>query len=180
MAKFTDNPILTDRFTQALVFASQIHSSQIRKGSIEVPYISHLLAVASLVLESGGNEDEAIAALLHDSIEDVQVDPELIKEKFGDRILGIVQELTENKAWAKSERKHLYVQSILKMSASAVKISIADKLHNIRCYGINPELWGKEQHDFYRSLLDNYEQRHDIDGVDEQLVEINLMWQQLS
>ena len=60
---------LTERFERALVYATQLHSQQIRKGS-GVPYISHLLSVAALVLEDGGNEDEAIAALLHDAIED--------------------------------------------------------------------------------------------------------------
>jgi (p)ppGpp synthase/HD superfamily hydrolase len=61
--------LLTERFERALIYATQLHSTQIRKGS-NVPYISHLLSVAALVLEDGGSEDEAIAALLHDAIED--------------------------------------------------------------------------------------------------------------
>jgi (p)ppGpp synthase/HD superfamily hydrolase len=179
MAKFTDTPILTDRFSQALVFASQAHSHQVRKGNREVPYVSHLLAVASLVLESGGDEDEAIAALLHDAIEDIQIHPALIDQKFGCFVLGFVQELTEDKSLPKPERKAAYVKSILSMSESALRISIADKLHNIRCYSINPQLWGQEQHEFYGALLDNYEQR-ELEGVEEQLVEMNLLFEQLS
>jgi len=62
--------LLTSRFEDALVFATQLHSKQVRKGTDSVPYISHLLAVASLVLEDGGDENQAIAALLHDAIED--------------------------------------------------------------------------------------------------------------
>lgn len=71
MAKFTDSPLLTARYTQAVNLILDRHSKQIRKGHIECPYISHLFTVSSLVLEAGGNEDEAIAALLHDAVEDV-------------------------------------------------------------------------------------------------------------
>ena len=60
---------LSNRFEQALILATQLHANQVRKGS-DVPYISHLLSVAALVLEDGGDEDEAIAALLHDAVED--------------------------------------------------------------------------------------------------------------
>lgn len=177
MAKFTNTPLLGDRFTQALTFAHQAHILQVRKGEIEVPYISHLLAVCSLVLESGGSEDEAVAALLHDSIEDVEVHPRLIREMFGDNVWLIVKELSEDKALIKSERKKIYAQSVLEMSESAVRVSIADKLHNLRCYRSNPELFGEEQHDFYAALIPNYERR-EISGA--QIAEMRLLFEKLS
>ena len=62
--------VLTDRFEQALVYASQVHDGHTRKGAQQIPYLAHLMSVAALVLEDGGGEDEAIAALLHDAIED--------------------------------------------------------------------------------------------------------------
>lgn len=183
MAKFTKSPILTERFSQALTFAHKSHLPQVRKGDSEVPYIAHLLAVASLVLEAGGNEDEAIAALLHDVVEDVKVDPMVIHEKFGSSVSYIIFELTEDKTMPKTERKAAYANSILKMSVSALRVSVADKLHNIRCYALNPELWGEEQVDFYRQLLTNYGSRLDnleLEGVEAQLIEISLLFQQLS
>lgn len=82
MAKFTDKSILSDRFDCALIFASQAHRMQIRRGT-EAPYISHLLQVCGLVLESGGNEDEAVSALLHDAVEDVDISLKLITDQFG-------------------------------------------------------------------------------------------------
>jgi (p)ppGpp synthase/HD superfamily hydrolase len=65
----TEKTLLSDRFTEALIYATKLHSQQVRKGS-SIPYISHLLSVTALVIEDGGEEDEAIAALLHDAIED--------------------------------------------------------------------------------------------------------------
>lgn len=180
MAKFTDTPILSDRFAQALTFAHNVHLHQIRKGEIEVPYISHLLAVASLVLESGGSEDEAIAALLHDVIEDVGVSAVDIESKFGTKVKIIVLELTElNKSLPKSVRKAFYVDSVLSMSESAARVSVADKLHNIRCYALSPELWGEEQRDFYAQLIPNY-QRRNILGCGQILAEMSRLYQELS
>ncbi|RCJ41057.1 HD domain-containing protein [Nostoc punctiforme] len=181
MANFTDSPILTNRFSEALVFAHQAHLHQVRKGGTKAPYISHLLAVASLVLEAGGNEDEAIAALLHDAIEDVQVEPRLIIEKFGENVCKIVQELSEDKALPKKERKSRYIESVCCFSNSAIRVSIADKLHNIRCYSQSPELWGKEQYEFYKDLLFNYEQfvvSNEL--LENQVIEIGLLMEQLS
>jgi (p)ppGpp synthase/HD superfamily hydrolase len=87
---------LTDRFTDALVYATTLHATQVRKGS-GVPYVAHLLGVASLVLEYGGDEDEAIAALLHDAIEDCggAVIRDEIRRQFGDRVTEIVEGCTD-------------------------------------------------------------------------------------
>ena len=88
---------MTNRFEQALVFAAQLHREQRRKGT-GVPYVSHLLAVAALVIEHGGDEDEAIAALLHDAIEDQggAKAREEIRRRFGDRVTGIVDGCTDS------------------------------------------------------------------------------------
>ena len=72
---------LTKRFDEALVFASQVHNDQLRKGT-KIPYIAHLLSVTALVLEHGGSEDEAIAALLHDAVEDCGVEVKEISGRF--------------------------------------------------------------------------------------------------
>ncbi len=94
----TDKPRLSERFNDALVVTAELHSNQTRKGEDEIPYISHLLGVASLVLEAGGDEDMAIAALLHDAVEDqggVET-LELIRNKFGERVAHIVEGCTDD------------------------------------------------------------------------------------
>ena len=83
---------LTLRFEDALLFATQLHAKQWRKGT-SIPYVAHLLAVTSLVLENGGEEDQAIAALLHDAIEDCKVTKPLIAEMFGDDVASLVGEV---------------------------------------------------------------------------------------
>ena len=127
---------LTERFDRALVYATALHAQQIRKGS-GVPYVSHLLAVASLVLEAGGNEDEAIAALLHDGPEDQGGLATLaeIGELFGARVAGIVAECsdsfeTEKPPWR--ARKLAYLSHLEVASGSARFVSCADKLDNAR------------------------------------------------
>ncbi len=87
---------LTIRFQEALVYAAQLHSTQVRKGT-STPYVAHLLAVASLALEHGADEDEAIAALLHDSIEDQDGDStrQEVRRRFGDRVTEIVDGCTD-------------------------------------------------------------------------------------
>ncbi len=87
--------MLSERFTEALVYATQLHAEQARKGS-GVPYIAHLLGVASIALEYGASEDEAIAALLHDAIEDQggAATREEIHRRFGDNVTAIVEGCT--------------------------------------------------------------------------------------
>jgi (p)ppGpp synthase/HD superfamily hydrolase len=128
--------VLTSRFEEALVYAAQIHTSQVRKGS-RVPYISHLLAVASLVIENGGSEDESIAALLHDAIED-QGGPaarEQIVARFGENVARIVSGVSDADSSPKPpwrERKEAYLVHLRRASASERLVSAADKLHNAR------------------------------------------------
>jgi GTP pyrophosphokinase len=127
---------LSTRFEKALVFATQLHAGQTRKGTT-IPYISHLLAVTAIVLEHGGDEDEAIAALLHDSIEDQggASTREEIRRRFGDRVVEIVDGCTDTDVMPKPPwrvRKEAYITHISVASAPVRLVSAADKLHNAR------------------------------------------------
>jgi (p)ppGpp synthase/HD superfamily hydrolase len=127
---------VTDRFDQALSYASLLHRGQRRKGA-EIPYVAHLLAVTSLVLEHGGDEDEAIAALLHDSIEDIGGEGlrREIRELFGERVLGIVEGCTDTDRQPKPpwrERKEAFLERLPGAAASVRLVVAADKLHNVR------------------------------------------------
>lgn len=131
-------PRLTERFHEALVFTAELHSRQTRKGPEEVPYISHLLGVASLVLEANGDEDMAIAALLHDAVEDQGGYETLdrIREKFGDRVAHIVEGCTDDfghKRISWCERKTRYIKHLRDETDEETRIvSLADKVHNAR------------------------------------------------
>lgn len=127
---------LTPRFQEALALAYQLHNGQIRKGT-SIPYISHLLGVTSLVLEDGGDEDEAIAALLHDAVEDQggRETLELIRGKFGERVAEIVLACSDSDTLPKPpwrERKERYIAHLRQASPSVVRVSLADKIHNAR------------------------------------------------
>ena len=136
MNQTTPTTQLTSRFETALVYATQLHSQQVRKGS-GVPYISHLLSVSALVLEDGGDEDQAIAALLHDAIEDQGGDKtrQEIKTKFGDRVVDIVNGCTDSEVIPKppwKERKQKYIAKMRHATPEVRRVSMADKLHNAR------------------------------------------------
>lgn len=164
---------LSERFTEALIYATKLHETQTRKGS-GVPYVTHLLAVASITLEYGGNEEEAIAALLHDAIEDQGGAPirEKIRQLFGETVTEIVQgctdtDLTPKPSWR--ERKEAYISHLPQASASIRLVSAADKLHNARCVLkdyrlIREEIWqyfhGKKEGTlwYYRALITAFRQ----------------------
>jgi (p)ppGpp synthase/HD superfamily hydrolase len=127
-------PTLTRRFDEAFAYAHETHASHTRKGS-GVPYVGHLMGVASIVIDDGGTEDEAIAALLHDAAEDCGGRPRLedIRTRFGDTVAGIVEDCTDSwddpkGPWA--ERKQQYVQHARTLAASSLRVSAADKVHN--------------------------------------------------
>jgi (p)ppGpp synthase/HD superfamily hydrolase len=127
---------LTNKFEEALVYANHLHAEQKRKRSL-VPYIAHLLGVTSLVLEDGGNEDEAIAALLHDAVEDQGgLDTlEEIRLRFGDIVAEIVLSVSDSFTDPKPpwrERKEKYIASISSASPQALRVSLADKVYNAR------------------------------------------------
>ncbi len=131
-----DQLVLTERFNSALLYASRLHARQQRKGS-GVPYVAHLLGVASLVLEAGGDEDQAIAGLLHDAVEDQGGEPRLedIREQFGERVAAIVAGCTDSYTVPKPDwcaRKKQYLAHLPRASADVLLVSAADKLYNAR------------------------------------------------
>ena len=127
---------LTARFSDALAYACQLHATQVRKGS-GVPYVAHLLSVAALVLEHGASEDEAIAAVLHDAVEDqggAAVRDE-IAERFGSTVADIVDGCTDTDLEPKppwQQRKEQYLDRLPDAGHSVQLVSAADKLHNAR------------------------------------------------
>ncbi len=127
---------LTARFQNALVHAARVHARQFRKGTTR-PYIGHLLGVTSIVLTHGGDEDEAIAALLHDAVEDQGGKPRLreIRRKFGARVARIVEGCTDSDVEPKPpwlERKKQYLRHLRHADASVRLVSAADKIYNAR------------------------------------------------
>ena len=127
---------LSPRFVEALQFACELHRTQSRKAT-QIPYIAHLLAVASLALEHGATEDEAIAALLHDAVEDQGGPPTLqkIRARIGDVVADIVHACSDTDETPKPPwraRKERYIAHIRDASSSVRLVSAADKLHNAR------------------------------------------------
>lgn len=132
----TTEPLLSPKFALALQFANEIHSTQVRKGAAAAPYISHLMTVCALVLESGGTETQAIAALLHDSAEDCGGRSMLdtVRVMFGNDVAEIVEACTDTFDTPKPDwrpRKQAYLQAMAGKSADAKLVACADKLHNI-------------------------------------------------
>jgi len=127
-------PTLTRRFDDAFVYAHEVHGTQMRKGN-GVPYIGHLMGVASIVIDDGGTEDEAIAALLHDAPEDKGGRARLdeIRAQFGDSVARIVEDCTDSWTTPKApwaERKKQYVEHARTLGPSSLRVSAADKVHN--------------------------------------------------
>ncbi|BBZ45883.1 HD domain-containing protein [Mycobacterium parmense] len=170
MAHRASPPRLTPRFADALGYAAAKHARQTRKGS-EVPYVGHLLSVAGLVIDDGGTEEQAIAALLHDAAEDQGGQETLaeIRQKFGNGVASIVAECSDTfespkPSWR--ERKERYIAHLRAASDDAVLISLADKLDNARAIlrdyrAEGNRLWQRFSVQdprlhlwYYRSLLD--------------------------
>jgi len=135
---FTDTPLLTARFDAALRYGVTHHARQLRKGT-PIPYAAHLLAVASLALEMHGDEDEAIGALLHDVVEDGGGPGALayIEEHFGANVADIVLSNSDSVTGEEEkapwfERKRAYIAAFSHKSPGALRVSLADKLHNAR------------------------------------------------
>ena len=178
-----DRPgVLGEPFTAAVTWAAGLHRDQHRKGKPEVPYLSHLLGVASLVLEAAGTEAEAIAALLHDSIEDQGVTAHEIVRRFGGRVAHIVLACTDDLTgddqpepapvaprgaanWR--ARKEQYLAHLrTEHDGGVLRVSLADKLHNARALladvRADPETWVRFNADptaqlwYYESLVDAF------------------------
>jgi (p)ppGpp synthase/HD superfamily hydrolase len=165
------------RFEQALLFATRKHAGQHRKGTA-VPYVAHLLGVASLVLEAGGDEDLVIAALLHDVVEDCGGAPVLkeVRRRFGKRVAHVVDGCTDTDLDPKPpwrERKENYLKHLRTADADTRLVSAADKLHNVRSIvtayrEIGDRVWerfhGKRDGTlwYYRTLLDEFQRKKSI------------------
>ncbi len=124
------------RLAEAFQLAAELHAAQLRKGT-SIPYVSHLMSVAALVLEDGGDEEQAMAALLHDAVEDQGGEPTLerIRIAFGDRVAGIVRACSDTVTTPKPpwrERKEKYLSHLEHEPLEVRRVSAADKLHNAR------------------------------------------------
>ena len=173
---------LTQRFTDALAYATEVHAGQWRKGT-SVPYVAHVLGVCALVLEDGGGEDEAIAALLHDAVEDGGGRPRLedIRRRFGDRVAGIVWACSDTDETPKppwKERKARYIAHVREAGPDARRVSCADKLHNARSIlrdyrALGERLWDRFNASaednlwYYRALVEAFRQPDRSSLVDE-------------
>lgn len=179
--------IYTARFDAALAYATDLHRDQGRKGS-GIPYLSHLLSVAAFVMEDGGSEDEVIAALLHDAIEDRprggQTELE-IQERFGASVYDMVAAMTdslgegdERDASTWRERKERYLERLPRKETHVLRVAAADKLHNALSIlrdleHVGDDVWDRfnaskeEQLWYYRGLADAFER---AEHAPEQLV----------
>ena len=165
---------LTDRFERAFAYATAVHAHQVRKAT-RIPYISHPLTVAALVLEDGGDEDQAIGALLHDAAEDAggRARLEDIRARFGEAVAYIVDGCSDTYDMPKPdwrERKETYIarfrEHVTAGDTAVVRVSLADKLHNARSIiadyrEIGEALWARfttgsrdDQLWYYRSLVE--------------------------
>lgn len=138
---------LGERFEQAFMFAFRLHAAQQRKGS-GVPYVSHLMATAALTLQYGGDEDQAIAALLHDAVEDQGGEETLgeIRARFGQRVALIVAGCSDSTSLPKPpwrERKEAYLRHLEEAPGEILLVSCADKLHNARSILADYRVLGK-------------------------------------
>ena len=150
--KASDLRMLGERFDRALVLASTLHRTQTRKES-GTPYVGHLLAVAALAIEHGADEDQAIAALLHDAVEDQGGLPtrDRIRAEFGPRVAELVMALTDAVVVPKPpwrQRKEQYLAHLAHAPDEVLLISACDKLHNARSIVedhavVGPRLWGR-------------------------------------
>jgi (p)ppGpp synthase/HD superfamily hydrolase len=167
--------VLGDRFASAVRYASELHRDQRRKDT-DIPYVAHLLGTASLVLDQGGDEDEAIAALLHDALEDqsARTSEQQIRERFGDTVARIVVACSdfigvgEKPAWR--ARKERYLAHLADQPDDVLRVSLADKLHNARAIAADLRAAGdgvwdrftgdpQQQAWYYESLAEIFTQR---------------------
>lgn len=173
--------ILTERFDDALIYAARIHRQQTRKGK-EIPYLSHLLSVSALVIEHGETEDQAIAGLLHDAVEDQGGGERLvdIRRRYGDAVAQIVSDCTDAETEPKPPwrpRKEAYIASLAEKPEASLLVSLADKTHNAEAIlndyrEVGDDIWNRftgrrdGTHWYYRELVAAFRQRLDTPLVD--------------
>ncbi len=172
----TKPTILTDRFDRALLYATHVHGGQVRKGTT-TPYVAHLMAVSATVLEYGGDEDLAIAGLLHDSVEDQGGAGRLedVRNRFGERVAHVVAACSDSIANTSAgerkpdwkTRKRAYIEHLRTADGDILRVSLADKVHNARAIlrdlrkpEIGKEIWSRFSQPrektlwYYRSLAE--------------------------
>ena len=195
MPATTDSPILTSRFAAALATAATVHFDQVRKNNQprdaavdgRIPYVAHLLSVAALVLEAGGDEDQAIAALFHDALEDQRgrFNERAIELQFGRGVRDIVVGCTDRAlddtfdapppkgAAALDEwrrRKRAYIDHLVDAPEPVLRVSLCDKLHNARSILLDHRQHGDAVYErftgkrddqlwYYRSLAGSFAKR---------------------
>ena len=145
------NVVLTKRYAAAVAYASIIHACDVRKGT-EISYLCHLLGVSSLVIEAGGDEDQAIAGLLHDAVEDTggMARADDIRARFGDRVTEIVIACSDStdEEWKRdtpySKRKRIYLDRIKTEPMDYLLVTMADKVHNARAIVTDLHVHGAE------------------------------------
>ncbi len=182
--------MLTTRYDDALNFTALLHRKQVRKGS-GIPYLSHLLATSALVMEHGGDEDQAIAALLHDAIEDqahhhaggLEALRGEIEQRYGRAVLAIVEACTDADSHPKPpwrRRKEAYIAHLASVPLPVLRVSCADKLHNARCIladyrQVGEVLWERFHADreqvlwYYRTLADTFRDNTAPQGLVDEL-----------
>jgi (p)ppGpp synthase/HD superfamily hydrolase len=182
---------LSEKFEEALIYATRVHVNQMRKKT-GIPFVAHILGVTAIALEYGANETEAIAALLHDTVEDSGGTERLrdIREKFGDDVARIVDGCTDTYETPKPpwlERKRSYIEHLKDSDSPTRLVSASDKLHNTRAILAELRRHGLEVFDrfagkkdgtlwYYRTLVTAFRQHGDhaelIDELDRVVSEI--------
>jgi len=190
---------LSDKFEEALIYATRAHCNQTRKKT-GIPYIAHILGVTAIALEYGGNETEGIAALLHDTVEDCGGAERLrdIREKFGEDVARIVDGCTDSDQTPKPpwlDRKRAYVEHLKDSDSSTRLVSASDKLHNTRALLAELRRTGLEVFErfagkqdgtlwYYRALVTAFRQHGEhpdlIDELDRVVSEIEKLVQRSS
>ncbi len=152
---------------RALAFAAHKHRDQRRKDAEASPYINHPIALAEVLAGEGGVADVEVlaAALLHDTIEDTATTPAELREQFGERIAGIVAEVTDDKSLPKAERKRLQVERAAAISPGAKLVKLADKICNLRDVAERPPAgWDvdrrREYFDWAKRVIDGLRGAH--------------------
>lgn len=169
--------LLSPRLYEAVAYAFQLHGRDARKQT-QVPVLAHLLSVCALVQQDGGDEDEAIAALLHDSLEDKpgETSPAVLSKRFGPRVLTLIQLATDTPPdyaggpkppWR--DRKERYLEHVRQAPPSNLRVTVADKVDNVRAIladhsRVGESLWSrfnagkKDQLWYYQSALAAYKE----------------------
>jgi GTP diphosphokinase / guanosine-3',5'-bis(diphosphate) 3'-diphosphatase len=152
---------------KALEFAALKHRDQRRKDALASPYINHPIALANVLTHEGDVSDPVVlaAALLHDTLEDTQTTPAELRTAFGEKIAGIVEEVTDDKNLLKADRKRLQIEHAAHLSREAQLVKLADKICNVRDVANHPPAkWDltrrREYFEWARAVVDRMRGAH--------------------